>query len=113
MPFRISSIGVLLGLMLNPVTATASETNPLGLNAQDMAATSQAMTPRELPMLSTSGRPATGTHLKLPTPPLPQPSELLVTYSERRTGAKLEMGALGGGRADAPGLVHVGLAMNF
>lgn len=42
-----------------------------------------------------------------------KPDELLVTYSERHTGARFELGALGGGRADAPGLVHVGLGLRF
>ena len=39
--------------------------------------------------------------------------ELLLTYSDRKSRARIELGALGGGRADAPGLVHVGLGMNF
>ena len=93
MPFRISSICILLGLTLSPLAAAASETNPLGLNAQDMAATSHAMAPRELPMLSTSAHAAQRTLQRLAIPPLPQHDD---TYSERRTGAKLEMGALGG-----------------
>jgi hypothetical protein len=41
------------------------------------------------------------------------PLELVVYVGDRRCGPQLELGALGGGRADAPGLVHVGFGFDF
>lgn len=39
--------------------------------------------------------------------------DLAVLVGNRRQGGQFEMGVLGGGRADAPGLVHVGLGFDF
>jgi len=42
-----------------------------------------------------------------------KPAELLATHTDKRTRTTVEIGALGGGRADAPSLLHVGLGWTF
>ena len=49
----------------------------------------------------------------LATPALPSVPSLMVSYSPGKSGARMELGALGAGRVDAPGLVHLDLALNF
>ncbi len=43
----------------------------------------------------------------------PKPPELMVSYSPGKSRARIELGALGAGRVDAPGLVHLDLGVNF
>jgi hypothetical protein len=42
----------------------------------------------------------------------PRPELVLITR-DRSSGAELEFGAMGGGRAEAPPLLHVGLNLGF
>jgi hypothetical protein len=42
-----------------------------------------------------------------------QRPELVLIAHDRASGAELELGALGGGRAEAPSLLHVGLNIGF
>jgi hypothetical protein len=46
-------------------------------------------------------------------PDTPSSLDLAIYVGDRRSGPQLELGALGGGRADAPGLVHVGFGLDF
>lgn len=39
--------------------------------------------------------------------------ELVLLAGDRHHGAQVEIGALGGGREDAPGLLHVGVGFDF
>lgn len=39
--------------------------------------------------------------------------ELVLTAGNRRRGGQVEIGALGGGREDAPSLLHVGVGFDF
>ena len=39
--------------------------------------------------------------------------ELLASHTDKRSRTTVEIGALGGGRADAPSLLHVGLGWTF
>jgi hypothetical protein len=39
--------------------------------------------------------------------------DLAIYVGDRHSGPQLELGALGGGRADAPSLVHVGFGFDF
>jgi hypothetical protein len=69
-----------------------------------------AMLPPVLPIHpDDAGEPPHGPIWPARSPPL----ELVVYVGDRRSGPQLELGALGGGRADAPGLVHVGFGFDF
>lgn len=66
------------------------------------------------------GIPAGHSDIAVPRLPRQRPapdettnSDLAVLVGSRHQGGQFEMGALGGGRADAPGLVHVGLGFDF
>ena len=51
---------------------------------------------------------------RLLPPDAPSGSTDLALYvGQREHGAQFEFGALGGGRSDAPGLVHVGIGWDF
>lgn len=45
--------------------------------------------------------------------PEDQRPDLVLLAGDRRHGAQVEFGALGGGRDDAPGLLHVGVGFDF
>lgn len=46
-------------------------------------------------------------------PDAPETVDVAMYFGSRHAGAQVELGALGGGRPDAPGLVHVGVGFDF
>ena len=54
-----------------------------------------------------------GPGLALTAPEPDKPAELLASHTDKSSRTTIEIGALGGGRADAPSLVHVGLGWTF
>jgi hypothetical protein len=43
----------------------------------------------------------------------PETIDVAMYLGNRNAGAQVEIGALGGGRPDAPGLVHIGVGFDF
>lgn len=108
----IAKAGAALAL-LGPIPAWAQSDSLIALSDSDVATTNQAMTAGSWPH-GKQGSEAVRSSKPLITAPLTAEfTELLVSYSDRKSRTRLEFGALGGGRSDAPGLVHVGLGMNF
>ncbi len=99
--------------LLGPLPAFAQTDGLMTLSDNDVATTNQAMAT----VGATHGNPGRAA-VRSSKPLIAAPrtaefTELLVSYSDRKSHTRFELGALGGGRADAPGLVHVGLGMNF
>ncbi|MBC2653701.1 hypothetical protein H7F50_18955 [Novosphingobium flavum] len=83
---------------------------PMDLTRLDLARTDAVL----------RGIPASHADIAVPRLPRQRPApdettnpDLAVLVGNRHQGGQFEMGALGGGRADAPGLVHVGLGFDF
>ena len=74
---------------------------PMDLTRSDLARTDAVL--RGIPRLP---------HQR-PAPDETAKPDLAVLLGTRHQGGQFEMGALGGGRADAPGLVHIGLGFDF
>lgn len=85
----------------------------IDLSPSDMIAESAAVAgtaPTHRPLAASTGR---FTRAALTPPTAEQALSLMISYAPRKTRARFELGALGGGRVDAPGLVHLDLGMNF
>lgn len=82
----------------------------LQLSAADLARTSRILQalpdPRATPARDFPARERSARDREAPT-------DLALLFGSRSRGAQVEMGALGGGRADAPGLVHIGVGLDF
>lgn len=108
MPFAVATVALISAELLDV---------PAGLTARAGAATS--MPPRAAPRPQVTTLPAAGpdeaaARYRLLPPDGPDSSTDLALYVGRRDhGAQFEVGALGGGRSDAPGLVHVGIGWDF
>jgi hypothetical protein len=86
-----------------------SHVQHLQIQSADVAAVQALMTRAKLsPMISAQE----GSEPKLTAPDESRP-ELVWLAGNRHHGAQVEIGALGGGREDAPSLVHVGIGFDF
>ena len=111
------SLGSLLAVVAAIVTSVIppqSETShSLALSALDLAAENSIMALHVGPMIGqvvATRQPDSPVTSRFDAPPRP---ELVVYVGNRRSGPQLELGAMGGGRADAPSLVHLGFGFNF
>jgi hypothetical protein len=109
-----------LGSLLTALAATLGEailappqtSTFIELPAPVLTAESAVMTKRTAP-------PARPTAVQDPdypvvSPPNAEPPPDLAMYvGDRQTGPQLELGAFGGGKVSARGLVHVGFGMDF
>ena len=92
-------------------TATSPATPSVLLSPADLAQTSSIM----------NRAPAHAAEPPLEPHPSPlrdspaasAPDDFALLFGDPRDGGQVVLGALGGGRADAPGLIHVSLALDF
>lgn len=108
----IFTAGAALAL-LGPLPAWAQSDGLMTLSDSEVASTNQAM----IAVARAQGKQGKAANRSskpmIAAPHTAEFKELLVSYSDRKSRTRIELGALGGGRADAPGLVHVGVGMNF
>lgn len=108
-----SGIGVLActaPLQAEPVAAHGLFFAPAGAAAMPGASTEAEqvlIAVQDHPVRSESSRPS------LPEPTRTTQRDLSVTLADRNDRARIEIGALGGGRREAPALFHVGLGLDF
>lgn len=98
---------------LAPLPAWGQSDSLMSLSDSDLATANQAMIAATGPQETQSRATVRSSKPLMAAPHTTEFTELLVSYSDRKSRTRFELGALGGGRADAPGLVHVGLGMNF
>ena len=108
MPFAVATVALISAeLLAVPPGATGRAGHPA------QAAPTAAQNPAAGTFQATRPDPATARY-RLDSPYGPAESTDLALYVGRRDhGAQFELGALGGGRSDAPGLVHVGIGWDF
>lgn len=109
MPFGLAV--VLWAVDLVPIR-TPLTTQAIELSAADLARTAAALRGPPDGQVMTVSPAAAPDRPRASHEPGPGP-ELAVLIGQRRGGAQVEIGALGGGRADAPGLVHLGVGIDF
>ena len=108
-PMSLGLAVVLWAANLAPV-APLPPVAPMDLTRSDLARTDAVL----------RGIPASHPDIAVPRLPHQRPApdetakpDLAVLLGTRHQGGQFEMGALGGGRADEPGLVHIGLGFDF
>lgn len=113
MPIGPHSSIIATALLIGGVPLSVQAPVWLDMSANDMLVTSVAVGGVSLtnPVVVASSGISARTVL---TPPAsPKPPGLMISYSPGKSRARIELGALGGGRIDAPGLVHLDLGMHF
>lgn len=114
MPFGLAV--VLWAIDLVPIR-TPLATQAIELSTRDLARTAAALRgpadrqPGDRQGGTVSPIPAVARARAIDAPG--PPPDLAFLIGQRRGGAQVEIGALGGGRADAPGLVHLGVGLDF
>jgi hypothetical protein len=110
----LAALLVALGANIIGVTPAQSERPGfLELAPSVLAAERSVISPQTAPSLPLQ---TAGERSDIPVVSYPVSSarpDLAVYLGNRRSGPQLELGALGGGRADAPSLVHVGFGFDF
>jgi hypothetical protein len=110
----LSALLIALGANVVGVTPAQSERPSfLELAPSILAAERSVISPQTVSSLPPQ---AAGERSDVPVISYPEAStrpDLAVYLGNRRSGPQLELGALGGGRADAPSLVHVGFGFDF
>jgi len=92
-------------------SAAPPTTPAFALSAADLAQTSRVMNHAPTRDVGPPPGPEPAPLADRPEPAAPDAFALL--FGDRRDGGQFEMGALGSGRADAPGLVHVSVSLDF
>ena len=113
MPIGPHSSIIATALLIGGVPFSVQAPVWLDMSASDMLVTSVAVggTSQTNPVIKANSGNSARTVL---TPPAsPKPPSLMISYSPGKSRARIELGALGAGRIDAPGLVHLDLGMNF
>lgn len=112
MPFGLAVVLWAVELMPpGPAIDPASPAvRPLAVSAADLARTDAALRHAAVLPLPAAGPPHDMQRLAVAAS---APADLALLLGDRSRGGQLEMGALGGGRADAPGLIHVGVGIDF
>ncbi|MEO7248067.1 MAG: hypothetical protein ABIW31_06395 [Novosphingobium sp.] len=113
MPIGPHSSAIAAAILLGGVPLGVQIPSWQRLSSGEMAVASSAMVRLNLAGGGTVIRRSVGDRSVMAAPTAENPPELVVRFAPRTSRARIELGALGGGRADAPGLVHVGLGMNF
>ena len=110
-----------LGSLLTVVAAIVTSMTPvqsgtshyLALSAPDFAAESSIMASHVVSMIGPVAAAKQPDSPLAPAVDATSRPELVLYVGNRHSGPQLEVGALGGGRADAPSLVHVGVGFDF
>lgn len=108
MPFAVATIALISAELLDlPPTAGGRAAGAAQIEPQAPQRARITTVPAAEPDRTTDS-------YRLESPYGPAGSTDLALYLGRRDhGAQLEFGALGGGRSDAPGLIHVGIGWDF
>jgi hypothetical protein len=94
-------------ILAQPHSSTFVELPAPVLTAESEVMTKRAESPAPQPAAQDPAYPVV-----LPPDAAPPP-DLAMYVGDRQTGPQLELGAFGGGKVNARGLVHVGLGMDF
>lgn len=107
MPFAVATVALISAGMLNPPALPPRAAGP----AVPGEARAEQF-PRVTTLPSTS-RQQDMARYRLESPDAGGSTDLALYVGRRDHGAQFELGALGGGRSDAPGLLHVGIGWDF
>jgi hypothetical protein len=94
-------------ILAQPHDSTFVELPAPVLTAESAVMTKRAEPPAPPAAAQNPGYPV------VPPPEAASPPDLAMYVGDRQTGPQLELGAFGGGKVNARGLVHLGLGMDF
>lgn len=113
MPIGPHSSIIATALLIGGVPLSVQAPVWLDMSANDMLVTTVAVGGASLTIPVVVASSGITARTVLTPPASPRPPEFMISYSPGKSRARIELGALGGGRIDAPRLVHLHLGMNF